>query len=113
MDNGLSSLTSVQHLSLSSNIIENVAGLERLTNLRVLSLARNNLKDLSGIEAVAGSLEQLWVSYNFIEKLKGKTNIFLGNWYRSKIYNLLQWVIVLFNWFELANLLIRHNKKLP
>lgn len=40
-------------------------------NLKVLSLARNNIKSLTGLEAVGDSLEELWISYNNIEKLKG------------------------------------------
>lgn len=72
MDIALQVLTSVEFLSLSSNCIEKIAGLNRLSNLRILSLARNNIKDLSGLEVVAESLEQLWISYNMIEKLKGR-----------------------------------------
>ncbi|XP_074680352.1 dynein axonemal light chain 1 isoform X6 [Strix aluco] len=40
-------------------------------NLRILSLGRNNIKNLNGLEAVADTLEELWISYNFIEKLRG------------------------------------------
>ncbi|KAG7510413.1 hypothetical protein JOB18_021097 [Solea senegalensis] len=40
-------------------------------NLRILSLGRNNIKALSGLEAVGDTLEELWISYNLIEKLKG------------------------------------------
>lgn len=40
-------------------------------NLKILSLGRNLIKNLTGIEAVADTLEQLWISYNQIEKLKG------------------------------------------
>ncbi|NXG67814.1 DNAL1 protein, partial [Hemiprocne comata] len=40
-------------------------------NLRILSLGRNNIKNLNGLEAVAETLEELWISYNFIEKLRG------------------------------------------
>ncbi|CAH6845162.1 Dnal1 [Phodopus roborovskii] len=40
-------------------------------NLRILSLGRNNIKNLNGLEAVGDTLEELWISYNFIEKLKG------------------------------------------
>lgn len=42
-----------------------------LENLRILSLGRNNIKSLTGLEAVGDTLEELWISYNFIEKLKG------------------------------------------
>ncbi|MEE6492590.1 hypothetical protein FKM82_016610 [Ascaphus truei] len=40
-------------------------------NLRILSLGRNNIKNLNGLEAVGEILEELWISYNLIEKLKG------------------------------------------
>ncbi|KAF7649261.1 hypothetical protein LDENG_00144270, partial [Lucifuga dentata] len=40
-------------------------------NLKILSLGRNHIKTLSGLEAIAETLEQLWISYNLIEKLKG------------------------------------------
>ena len=40
-------------------------------NLKILSLGRNNLKSLAGLEQVAETLEQLWISYCLIEKLKG------------------------------------------
>ncbi|MBZ3888151.1 Dynein light chain 1, axonemal [Sciurus carolinensis] len=43
----------------------------RNENLRILSLGRNNIKNLNGLEAVGDTLEELWISYNFIEKLKG------------------------------------------
>eukprot|EP01137_Pigoraptor_chileana_P026453 Opistho-2@7734 len=42
-----------------------------IENLKILSLGRNNIKKLEGLEPVADSLEQLWLSYNQIEKLKG------------------------------------------
>ena len=40
-------------------------------NLKILSLGRNNIKSLTGLEAVGDTLEELWISYNSIEKLKG------------------------------------------
>ena len=36
-----------------------------------MSLGRNNIKSLTGLEAVGDTLEELWISYNSIEKLKG------------------------------------------
>ena len=36
-----------------------------------LSLARNNIKRISGLEEIAGTLKELWISYNNIEKLEG------------------------------------------
>eukprot|EP00076_Gallus_gallus_P021506 XP_015142568.1 dynein light chain 1, axonemal isoform X2 [Gallus gallus] len=43
----------------------------QMENLRILSLGRNNIKNLNGLEAVGDTLEELWISYNFIEKLRG------------------------------------------
>lgn len=34
-------------------------------------MARNNIKSFSGLEAVGEHLEELWISYNMIEKTKG------------------------------------------
>uniref|UniRef100_A0A2I3SIL2 Dynein axonemal light chain 1 n=1 Tax=Pan troglodytes TaxID=9598 RepID=A0A2I3SIL2_PANTR len=47
------------------------ASLSMLANCEILSLGRNNIKNLNGLEAVGDTLEELWISYNFIEKLKG------------------------------------------
>lgn len=70
MDATLSTLVACEKLSLSSNMIEKIAGISGMKNLRVLSLARNYLKNLNGIETLADTLEELWVSYNSIEKIK-------------------------------------------
>jgi Leucine-rich repeat (LRR) protein len=37
-----------------------------LKYLTRLSLARNNIKKISGLEEVAGTLRELWLSYNQI-----------------------------------------------
>ena len=57
-------------LSLSSNSIERMVRLE-LPRLRILSLGRNRIKRVDGLQAVAGTLEQLWLSYNEITSLDG------------------------------------------
>lgn len=43
----------------------------RTANLKILSLGRNNIKSLGGLDPVAGTLEELWISYNLVEKTKG------------------------------------------
>jgi hypothetical protein len=48
-----------------------ITGLKALKNLKILSIGRNCLKKFDGLEEVSESLEQLWVSYNLIEKLSG------------------------------------------
>ncbi|MEN2496488.1 MAG: Dynein light chain 1, axonemal [Marteilia pararefringens] len=71
MDVGLSALTHLKKLSLSSNNIEKIANLNGFKQLKILSLGRNNIKSLAGLESVGETLEELWISYNQIEKLKG------------------------------------------
>ncbi|MEE6492587.1 hypothetical protein FKM82_016610 [Ascaphus truei] len=85
MDASLSTLVNCEKLSLSTNCIEKIANLNGLKNLRILSLGRNNIKNLNGLEAVGEILEELWISYNLIEKLKGihvmkKLKLSLGSW---------------------------------
>jgi len=58
-------------LSLSTNMIERIAGISSLKRLRILSLSRNSIKTFSGLEAIGDHLEELWISYNLIEKIKG------------------------------------------
>ena len=36
-----------------------------------MSLGRNNIKRIVGLDEIGQTLEQLWVSYNSIEKLEG------------------------------------------
>ncbi|XP_064403963.1 dynein axonemal light chain 1-like isoform X2 [Halichondria panicea] len=73
MDASLSTLANCETLSLSSNCIEKISNLNGLKNLVTLSLGRNLIKNITGLEAVADTLQQLWISYNNIEKLKGIT----------------------------------------
>jgi hypothetical protein len=58
-------------LALSTNNIERIAGLNALSKLEVLSLGRNQIKKLEGLDAVASTLQELWISYNLLEKLVG------------------------------------------
>ena len=53
-----------------SLIIFSISNLQAFKNLKTLSLGRNNLKSLQGIEATAETLEQLWISYNQVNKLR-------------------------------------------
>ncbi|XP_026323859.1 dynein light chain 1, axonemal-like [Hyposmocoma kahamanoa] len=71
MDGALSTLTNCEKLSLSSNMIDKIAGIAGMRNLKVLSLGRNYIKSLAGVETVADSLTELWISYNLIDKFKG------------------------------------------
>jgi hypothetical protein len=58
-----------RHLSLSTNNIEKLAGLNSLPKLKVLSLGRNQIKKLEALDGVAETLQELWISYNLLEKL--------------------------------------------
>lgn len=69
MDSALNALTACEKLSLSTNMITGIQNLQNLKCLKILSLGRNLIKNLAGIEAVGETLEQLWISYNKIEKL--------------------------------------------
>ncbi|KAK9908456.1 hypothetical protein WJX75_008207 [Coccomyxa subellipsoidea] len=71
MDASLGVLKSCEHLSLSTNNIEKLAGLNSLPKLKVLSLGRNQIKKLEALDGVAETLQELWISYNLLEKLAG------------------------------------------
>ncbi|CAB3236935.1 unnamed protein product [Arctia plantaginis] len=71
MDRALSTLVACEKLTLSSNMIDKIAGLAGMRNLRILMVDRNYIKSLIGLEAVAGTLEQLWISYNCLKNLEG------------------------------------------
>ena len=45
--------------------------LPKLKNLKILSLGRNMIKRIMGLEDIGQTLEQLWMSYNQVEKLDG------------------------------------------
>jgi hypothetical protein len=61
-----------RHLSLSTNNIEKISSLSGMDALTVLSLGRNLIKKIENLDGVADTLEELWISYNLIDKL---TNI--------------------------------------
>ena len=69
MDSTLAALTACEKLSLSTNMITNIQNIHNMKSLKILSLGRNLIKNLAGIEVVGESLEQLWISYNKVEKL--------------------------------------------
>merc|ERR1719281_1974991 len=71
MDDSLNQLENCERLSLSTNCIDRIINLPKLKNLKILSLGRNNIKRIVGLDEIGQTLEQLWLSYNFIEKLEG------------------------------------------
>ena len=75
MDNSLTKLEMCEKLSLSTNMISMINNLQNMKCLKILSLGKNLVKSLAGIEAVADTLEELWISYNRIEKLTPLTKM--------------------------------------
>ena len=71
IDDSLNTLEACEFLSLSTNAIEKMITLNKLKNLKILSLARNQIKRIMGLDEVGQTLEQLWLSYNVIEKVDG------------------------------------------
>ena len=71
MDNALDTLEQCEKLSLSTNQIDRIINLPKLKQLKILSLGRNNIKRIVGLDEIGQTLEQLWISYNQIEKLEG------------------------------------------
>lgn len=70
IDKEISSLLACEHLGLSTNAIDRISpGLKELKNLKILSLGRNRIKKLEQLDIP--QLEQLWISYNMIDKLTG------------------------------------------
>jgi dynein light chain 1 len=41
-----------------------------MKNLKILSLSRNQIKHIRGLDEVGQTLEQLWLSYNLVERLE-------------------------------------------
>lgn len=56
-----------------------------MENLKVLSLGRNCIKKIENLDGIADTLEELWMSYNLVEKLAGVEKLsnlrvlYLGN----------------------------------
>ena len=71
IDDSLNQFENAVKLSLSTNAIDKMISLPRLKQLKILSLGRNNIKKLQYLDDVAATLEELWISYNFIERLEG------------------------------------------
>lgn len=52
-------------------MIDRMVSLTGMFELEILSLGRNNIKKIEKLEDVAGTLKQLWISYNQISSLDG------------------------------------------
>jgi len=55
--------------------LTNGSNAEELRNLKTLSLSRNVIKALKNLDPLADTLEQLWLSYNLLEKLDGLSKL--------------------------------------
>ena len=71
IDDSLNQFENCVKLSLSTNAIDRMISLPRLKNLKILSMGRNNIRRLQYLDDIAGSLEELWLSYNNINSLDG------------------------------------------
>ena len=71
LDQKLNELKNCVHLSLSTNCIDRINVNLALPRLRILSMGRNNLKKIEKVEGCAGTMEELWISYNSISSLDG------------------------------------------
>ena len=40
-----------------------------MDNLKILALGRNQIKKIENLDSVADTLEELWISYNILERL--------------------------------------------
>lgn len=60
-----------RHLALSTNNIKNIACTKGLDSITTLSLSRNMITKIENMNDIADTLEQLWLSYNQVEKLSG------------------------------------------
>lgn len=70
MDKDITQLAACEHLGLSTNAIEKIGpGLKELKNLKRLSMGRNAIRKLEQLDIP--QLEELWLSYNKIDKLSG------------------------------------------
>ena len=64
----MNSFTNCTKLSLSSNFILKIPDIH-LHHLVTLSLGRNKIKKIQGLDHIAGTLKNLWMSYNEITEL--------------------------------------------
>ena len=97
LDNKLNDLKNCVHLSLSTNCIDRFNTALALPKLRILSMGRNNLKKIEKLEGCAGTLEELWLSYNQISNLDGVDSL-------SKLTTLYMSNNKLSSWDELSKL---------
>ena len=54
---------------MSTNSLEKISSLSGMENLKILALGRNQIKKIENLDSVAETLEELWISYNVLERL--------------------------------------------
>ena len=75
LDESLNMFEQCEKLSFSTNEIVKLVPMPKLANLKILSLGRNKLRSLKFIDDVSATLEQLWVSYNQLDRLDHLANM--------------------------------------
>ena len=111
MDNSLDTLENVEKLSLSTNSIDKMIPLPKLRKIKILSLGRNNIRRFAGLDEIGQSLEQLWMSYNQIDRLEGLQPCFKLHTFYASNNKISKWeeVSKLANLPALNNLLLVGN----
>lgn len=71
LDGSLNDLVACEHLALSTNSIDRFIPLSGMRSLKILSVGRNVIKRIEKLDDLAGTLEQLWMSYNLVSSLDG------------------------------------------
>ena len=64
--------SNINFLIVSCSFLLLVPGLK---NLRILSISRNAIKKIEKLDDVAGTLTEIWASYNFVSNLDGLHNL--------------------------------------
>lgn len=62
----------MEHLDLSSNQLRSLDHLNRLHNLQKLCLSKNYLAELEDLHAKLGNVQEINLSHNQLQTLKGK-----------------------------------------
>ncbi|GKT36360.1 unnamed protein product [Aduncisulcus paluster] len=71
MTDVLSKCKECVQLSLSTNAIRRIDSISGMDKLEILSLSRNNIRKIENLSGVAGTLKELWISYNHIDSTHG------------------------------------------
>ena len=75
LDSSINSCVECEHLAISTNCIDRLIPLPGMSKLRILSAGRNHIKKIEHLDGNAGSLEEVWLSYNQISSLDGLSGL--------------------------------------